>query len=323
LVLFLVAVCAATSPAWSGVSACTSAARCRAELVLADGGKLGYYGSGRLAPSDAVSRVVVVIHGDERNADDYYGYALVAAQSEQRLDDTLVLAPSFPAAADGPSPGEHFWSSNGWKVGDRSRDAGRVSSFTVMNELLAEICGRDAHLFPNLRTLVLAGHSAGGQFVGRYAAGGAGCASPAVEVRYLVMNPSSYLYVDGRRRSADGAAFVLPLAGCDDYDDYKYGLRDLNAYMRSVGPVEIRRRLFTRHTWFLGGSADTAKDPNLDTKCAAQLQGPNRLARFANYRDYAGLFADWTGARFVTVPRIGHSGREMLASEQARAIMFR
>ena len=51
-------------------------------------------------------------------------------------------------------------------------------------------------IFPNLKTVVVVGHSAGGQFVNRYAAGGAGCPNPLVEVRYVIMNPSSYLYVD-------------------------------------------------------------------------------------------------------------------------------
>jgi hypothetical protein len=322
LLLFFFAACAA-SPAWSRVAPCTAAASCRAELALAGGGKIGYYRSLPLASSDAVERAVVVVHGDERNADDYFSFAIAAARSERRLDDTLVLAPGFRAAGDNPSAGEHFWSSGGWKVGDRSRDAARVSSFAVMDDLLARICGRNARLFPRLRTAVIAGHSAGGQFVSRYVAGGAGCANPAVEVRYVVMNPSSYLYVDGRRRSAAGARFAAPASGCSDYDDYKYGLRELNAYMSDVGAAEIRRRLFTRRTWFVAGLTDTGTDSKLDVRCAAQLQGRNRLERFANYRDYAGLFPDWTGATFVTVPRTGHSGRRMLASEQARAIMFR
>jgi hypothetical protein len=171
--------------------------------------------------------------------------------------------------------------------------------------------------------VVIAGHSAGGQFVNRYLAGGAGCPNRAVEVRYLVMNPSSYVYADGRRRVEAGGAFVIPRTSCRSYDDYKYGLRELNGYMKRVGVPEIRRRLFTRHAWYLAGEADTRADRNLEQGCEARLQGPHRLGRYVNYRDYAGLFDDWTGARFSTVPGIGHSGSRMLASDAARKIMFR
>ena len=38
---------------------------------------------------------------------------------------------------------------------------------------------------------------------------------------------------------------------------------------------------------------------------------------------YAGLFDDWSGAVFQTIPGIGHSGAEMLMSEVTRRIIFR
>jgi hypothetical protein len=292
-------------------------------LALGTGGSLRYFRSLPLTRSEAVRRALVVVHGNSRNADDYFEYAIAAARLEQKLDDAIVLAPNFRTRKDAPAATEHYWSSSGWKVGNRSQDPKRVSSFAVMDELLARICSSGSPVFPNLGIVVIAGHSAGGQFVNRYLAGGAGCPNAAVEVRYLVMNPSSYLYVDGRRRPSARGPFVLPGDGCRDYDDYKYGLRELNAYMRRVTPAGIRRRLFTRQSWYLAGGADTGAGRSLDQGCEARLQGVNRLVRHANYRDYASLFEGWTGATFVVVPGIGHSGREMLASEAARRVAFR
>ncbi len=292
-------------------------------LALTTGGRIRLYRSLPLERSEAVLAALIVVHGNGRNADDYYDFATAAAKLERRLEDTLVLAPNFRTRDDRPAPGEHHWSSHGWKIGHRSLDAARISSFSVLDEILLRICSERSPMFPNLRTVVIAGHSAGGQFVNRYLAGGAGCPAASVEVRYLVMNPSSYLYVDGRRRAASSGPFDIPRSGCRDYDDYKYGLRDLNAYMRSVGTAGIRRRLFTRRAWYLAGTADTRAGRSLDQRCAARLQGENRLARHINYRDYAGLFPDWTGAVFLTVPGVGHSGREMLASDAARRAAFR
>lgn len=322
--LLVILVAAGTmASAFARSSPCTAAASCGDTLALAAGGNIRYFHSLPLTQNAAVRRALIVVHGNGRNADDYYDYAIAAAKLERQLDFAVVLAPNFRTRDDGPAPNEHYWSSHGWKGGDRSLGTNRISSFAVMDELLARICGSRSAVFPNLRVVVIAGHSAGGQFVARYVAGGAGCTNTAVEVRYLVMNPSSYLYVDGRRRAATGGLFETPRSSCDDYDDYKYGLRKLNWYMRRVGPGEIRRRLFTRKTWYIAGEADTGAGRSLDQSCEAMLQGANRLERYGNYRDYAALFEDWTGAEFLTVPGIGHSGRKMLKNEVTRRVIFR
>ncbi|MBW2422195.1 MAG: hypothetical protein JRH19_26930 [Deltaproteobacteria bacterium] len=302
--------------------ACTSARVCRDELVLSTGGSVRYYRTRPLSRDEAIQLAVIVVHGNRRDADRYYDDIVAAARAEERLRDTLLLAPSFRTLDDRPAPNEHYWSSHGWKIGNKSRDPKRVSSFTVMNELLAKVCSKKSLLFPNLETVVIIGHSAGGQFVNRYAAGAAGCSNSAVGVRYVVMNPSSYLYVDGRRRSENTDRFEVPGSGCREYDDYKYGLRDLNAYMKSVGADRIRTHLFQRRSYFLAGEEDTRLSGSLDTRCQANLQGPNRLARHENYRNYARLFEGWTGAVFLRVPGIGHDGGRMLMSETARRITF-
>ena len=58
---------------------------------------------------------------------------------------------------------------------------------------------RDRKRFPNLSQVVLAGHSAGGQFVNRYAAGGQARANQGVRLKFLVMKPSPYIYLDRKR----------------------------------------------------------------------------------------------------------------------------
>lgn len=314
---------AVASPPAAGDPPCTRSGSCRDQLRLSTGKEIPYYRSFPLSRNDAITRVAIVIHGNRRNADTYFDDTVAAATAEKRLHDSVVLAPNFRTRADEASPDGHYWSSGGWKIGHRSRDSTRISSFAVMNEVLARICAAESPVFPRLQTVVLIGHSAGGQFVNRYAAGGEGCPNPAVEVRYVVMNPSSYLYVDGRRRSASTGSFEVPDSSCPEYDDYKYGLRDLNSYMKSIGVARIRANLLSRRTWYLAGEEDTGGGGSLDTRCQANLQGPNRLARFRNYQHYTRLFEDWTGAVFQTVPGIGHSGEKMLMSQVVRHITFR
>ncbi len=320
--LVIVLALSVASPAWARSNACTSSKTCRDELILSTGGSIPYYRSLPLVRNNSVLRAVLVVHGNQRDADRYYDRAVAAAASESAFRGLVLLAPNFRTLQDHPASSEHYWSSHGWKIGNKSLDPKRVSSFAVMNELLAKVCSNEPAIFPKLQTVVIVGHSAGGQFVNRYVAGGAGCSNRAIEVRYVVMNPSSYLYVDNRRRPASTADFRPFNSGCRNYDDYKYGLVNLNSYMKRVGVETIRRRLFKRRTYYLAGQEDTTTGGSLDGRCEANLQGPNRLARFVNYRDYVQLFPKWTDAEFILVPGVGHDGGRMLGSDAARRIMF-
>lgn len=265
-----------------------------------------------------------MIHGNRRDPDRYFESLVAAAEREARLEDTLLLAPGFRAEKDEHGPRSTFWSRSGWKIGNRSKDPGRISSFTVVDELLGRICPVEARPFPALKVVVIVGHSAGGQFVHRYAAGGAGCPDAGVEVRYVVMNPSSYLYVDGRRQAGPDRTFRVPRLGCFGFDDYKYGVRDLNAYMEAVGVERIRENLARRRVFYLAGEKDdNPRSGSLDKSCEARRQGEHRLERFEHYRNYAALFEDWTGSIFRVVPGVGHSGGKMLLSEAAREALFR
>ena len=106
--------------------------------------------------------------------------------------------------------------------------------------------------------------------------------------------------------------FLLSYCFCDDC---MQGL--------GTGAEAIRDNLFTRSTWYMGGDEDTAISSSLDTSCSGNLQGENRYERYQNYRDYADRFDRWSGASFQSVPGVGHSSRQMLASEAVRQVVFR
>ena len=117
------------------------------------------------------------------------------------------MRPGFDSPAESAQSGELYWldgssSGHSWKQGDPSNTPGTaVSSFEVMDHLLSMVTDRAR--FPNLRVITLIGHSAGGQYVQRYAAGTQAPASFA-EHRFVfvVANPSSYLYLNGQRPRA-------------------------------------------------------------------------------------------------------------------------
>lgn len=323
---FLFTGCIAAGALPARPSPCVESSQCRDVLVHKAGGIVPFFRSSPLEFNSAIERAIIVVQGNRRDADHYYDALVSAVRLEadapHRFSNTLLLAPNFRALKDDPAPNELYWSSHGWKIGNKSRDSKRISSFAVMDDFLTRLCSKTPNLYPNLTTLVIVGHSAGGQFINRYVAGGAACGKSAVEVRYVVMNPSSYLYIDDRRKLQDGGSFGSPAPGCSKYDEYKYGLRDLNTYMKRVGERRLREQLFHRRTYYVAGSEDNRLGGALDRRCQANLQGPNRLARHAIYREYVALFDDWTGASFYTVPGVGHKGERMLQSPIVRELIL-
>lgn len=286
-----------------------------------------YCGNGAIGSDTAVRRLVMVVHGSNRNACDYAGWALEAATEAGELHGTLVVAPRFTTGDDLTTGLEDtlYWSKGGWKSGSNSLASPhprpfRVPSFTVVDEMIAQAKAT----LPNLEHVVVAGHSAGGQFTNRYAAG----ASVTSGTRFVVANPSSYLYLDSRRW--DGTSFHLldesALAACPGVDNYKYGLQNLYAYMRAVGVDGLRAQYGARTVHYLLGERDTSTtSSSLDTTCSARWQGPNRLERGLRYHEYLGTFYGGDvheRHRLAVVPGVAHDARAMLTSDAGREALF-
>ncbi|KAL3802511.1 hypothetical protein HJC23_012530 [Cyclotella cryptica] len=138
-----------------------------------------------------------------------------AAQLE---DEYLVIAPWFLAPQDGePETSSSLpflkWDddkpiSHTFRYGAESTQVGAggsgsitISSFAAMDALLETLCTK--RRFPNLERIVIAGHSAGGQFVHRWGlSSNSWCFNEDdshPSVRLVAANPRSYSYLDGRR----------------------------------------------------------------------------------------------------------------------------
>jgi hypothetical protein len=199
--------------------------------------------------------------------------------------------------------------------------AARVSSFEVLDLLIAEIS--TPNRYPDLRDIVVAGHSAGGQFVHRYAAGTRADQDPSlaergVRVRYVVANSSSYLYMVP-------VDYGPSFSACDGVDEYKYGLNDLNTYMRAVGAEAIQASYPRKDVTILLGRLDhAALDPSKDDSCEGLAQGAHRLNRGIRFvralDDYYG--AGNHDTRVAIVPGVGHSASGIFASPDGRRALL-
>jgi len=280
-----------------------------------------------------ISRAVVVVHGAHRDADNAYNDVRAAAATAGTAElTTLIVAPQFLTEGDiiaHDLPAEYlYWHCGGWKKGNLSLDwpdhprPVRVSSFSVMDTLVERL----AALNPNLQTIVLAGHSSGGQFVQRYAAGNQAHdtikVQHGVNMEYVVSNVGSYMYLSPERRTpGTTASFSLPapdvVQACPDYNEFKYGLEALNSYMGAVGAVGLADQYKRRQVTLLLGDEDTdTSDPLVDQTCPAELQGAHRFERGSVFYDYLGhLWAgDYGLHRKAVVAGVNHDPVRMYAS---------
>jgi pimeloyl-ACP methyl ester carboxylesterase len=313
----------ATTAAPVDPAACTATAQCAARLQIGAGVYLPLYTTYSLQTgSTKVRHALIIIHGADRNADTYFGTGVTAAQQSGRFSETIVIAPHFQKIEDGPRADEPYWTESGWKQGHLSVTGGptpRVSSYTSLDRIIAMLA--DQERFPELRTVAVAGHSAGGQVVHRYAAGSqAGNNVAHLTIRYIVTNPSTYLYLGPER--AAGSGFAEPdINACPDYDSWHMGLNGMNTYMNAVPVNIVREQLTQRDVVILLGSADTGS-AQLDVSCGANLQGEHRYDRGLRLMQYMDALHPGHEHSVTVVPDVGHSSRNMFTSAGGRSALF-
>ena len=283
------------------------------EQLVFKGNKFSYFTSHNLfAAQPNIERVVLTIHGSERNADTYYKSIEAMAKKNSVADKTLILSPHFKMSFDTLVPGEFTWDWEGWLRGDEAQNNADVSSFALMDYIISLLASPVN--FPSLKEIVLTGHSAGGQFVQRYAAGtDIDKLYSFIGFRFVVTNPGSYLYLTDKRP-------VNPGIECN-YNDYKYGLNRLNRYMGNSSVEEIRKRYISKSIVYFVGDKDTRSD-DIDQDCPARFQGINRLERAKLFSSQ--LQQDFPSARhlFFTAPGIAHTQYGMYTSEIGQKILF-
>lgn len=278
-----------------------------------------YFGTSSLERDASATRAIIVVHGVLRDADYYYDTGVIAADAAHHLDDTLVIAPQFVEKGDltghAVAPRTLYWDSK-WPGGSDALSPAPISTYDVFDAIIARLS--DPLRFPKLRAIVVAGHSAGGQIVQRYAVVGKARQledGARVSVRFIVSNPSSYFYFTDWR--------PLPPRDCPDFDAWRYGLRGAPRYVTgAVG--ELEAQYVKRHAMYLMGAADTnPNEEDLDRTCGGEAQGPYRFARAKYFIAYIGRrHPHGTAQRYAFVGGVGHDNRRMFTSACGIAAIF-
>lgn len=349
LLLFVIAFAPAyaATPCLQATSACT-------EWVTIAGGpsrSMIYRTYSLDTANPQITRALIMIHGTNRDADNYYRNALASAFLGGALEDTVVIAPRIAShdrgCNDNLAPNEVSYSCGGdsWRSGGTSTTNDKITSFDFIDEVLRKLASRKA--FPNLKHIVVAGHSAGGQFVNRYEMANQIHETLGVPVSYVVANPSSYAYPDNTRPTAAdwpvsaGAPGYFPTAenpraaatpgpvfrpfgdgrNCTTYDQWPYGFEHRSGYTARLTDDQLKKQLASRPTTYLVGELDILPLGGFDSSCAAMAQGPTRLARGIAFAKFVSSKLD-AKVEATIVPECGHNARCMFTDEKSLPILF-
>ncbi len=255
--------------------------------------KVYYY---RPAVVTATTPVWFIMHGTERNADEYRDY-FVRFAAEQRA---LVVAPKFDAP-NWPGTAGYNLGNISKSATDLTPQAERDWSFSKIEPLFDYIT---KVLEPTIaaKSYSMFGHSAGAHFVHRY----------------LIWKPQARVNL---AIAANAGWYTLPHFRDARYQhDWPYSLSNAPLSGMTVHPdkdfpaanleAALRRRMIV-----LLGDHDINRDEYLSTSPAAEAQGTNRFQRGQYFFSKAESEAAARGVEFgwalQIVPGVGHSGSQM------------
>ena len=234
--------------------------------------------------------IVMVFHGDERNAIDYRDIWVNASNQF----GFMVFSPEFTNA---DFPGSSYIIGNVYQDGNyptsQTLNNENIWTFSIIEPLFGFIKTNSGS---NALTYDMFGHSGGGQFVHRFV-----LLKPNARYNKAIAANSGWYTV------SDGVA------------NFPYGI--MNCPITSIQP----NNYFGRQLYITVGALDNnSSDSSLRHNTASDLQGLNRLERahyfFSNSQSYAQKMNSEFNWQFRVVPNSGHDATKM--SNDAVPILF-
>ena len=300
------------------------------------------YGSYPLdQPNSAIRRALIMVHGASRNPDHYFETAMAAAFLAGAVENTIVLSPRFPVSGDKLAENEVIWT-GAWRSGGVSPSHSTITSFDFLDEMIRRLA--DKRVFPKLTTIVVAGHSAGGQVTTRYSMASKVHNTPGVTISYVVANPSTYAWPvverplptgNGDPKDADKEALgatgekvnlnftfgAFDSTRAPNFNRWPSGLDSLSGYTAGMTAEQLRKNLVSRPVTYLLGQVDVLPLGGFDSSPNAMAQGPTRRARGEAFFKYV---TETMGAKHeaIIVSECGHNDRCMYTTNKVFPVIF-
>ena len=321
----------------------TKPSSCTENVTVRPGSKhiLVYRNRSLTARNDTVTRALIVVHGAGGPARWEFRSILASAFLTGNLETTVIVAPHFAtndgsACTDSLTITELNWNCDialgDWRIGGRARNDSAMSSFDAMDAILLEVTNKA--VFPNLKSVVVAGHSAGGQFVALYRAVNRIHERLGVPTFYVAANASSYPYLDDRRpvvlvpppTDAGGMErfeFRQFDAGiCSNYASWPFGISNRTGYAARMSDSALKAQAASRPITILVGQLDVNTPTGFFGTCAPMAQGRSRQARGLAFAQYLTEFNRQGPNKVIVVEDCGHDARCVFTSDDALPALF-
>ncbi|KAH7040965.1 uncharacterized protein B0I36DRAFT_344618 [Microdochium trichocladiopsis] len=330
---------------------------CDSEDARADLSLLNYMSlnkDGERPDPKKLMRAVIAVHGWNRDPWNYHAALLLAlAKAEAQdpaksLGTVAVIAPYFPNGddkgigypwdEDGESVADRayspalVWWASAWSAGAVNNyppETKTVSSFAVLDQIVQYFGNLER--FPNMRQIIVAGHSLGGQTVQRYVAVGKTRQElgVTVPVDYWIGDPNSFVWLNETR--------PFPVDACSDFDNYREGFTGYEAYgaehtgqpmnynleLVSQGSEAIIKNFQDKPVHWARATRDLGDHP--DDGCGPYTQGKDRNERFfAFIRQFPPSCTSQSAEACDTVDFVdaSHDAPALFADESGLARLF-
>ena len=288
--------------------------------IQMNGKVFSFYSSSNITTYDKlIERAIITIHGSTKNGDTYYKSVSRMAKKLGVESTTFVLSPNFKESSDQRLQNELTYRPwQDWWIGENSIEGSKTSSFAVIDNIIKKFSNKK--IFPNLKTIVITGHSAGGHLTQRFALGSrVEDEISGVKIKYVVANPGTYAYLNNKRPTGTRGQFIIPRnPGCY-YNHYKYGLEKRNQYMSRDSKSTMITRYLKRNIVYLLGEQDLG---DVEQSCEARLQGRTRFERGVQFKEHLDVYFPENLHKIVTIPGVGHTQYGMYTSELGSEVLF-
>ena len=217
-----------------------------------------------------------------------------------------------------------------------------LSSFDFMDDIIRRLA--DKKTFPNLTKIVVAGHSAGGQFVNRYEMSNRIHGTSGVSISYVVANPSTYAWPtalrplpvgnadpskadkeavgpNGTKVNSDFTFGPFDASKVPAFNQWPMGLEKRSGYTAEMSDADLKKNLVDRPTTYLLGQVDILPLGGFDSSAVAMAQGPTRRARGEAFVKF---ITDSLGAKpkVMIVDECGHNDRCIFTTSAVLPAIF-
>lgn len=266
-----------------------------------------------------LTSAVIVMHGVNRNSDDYFNWMTTTLEAMELDESTVLLAPSFKISSEAAT-NELYWNSSEWREGANSKEGLAISSFEVVDELITQLSNKDH--FPVLEKIIVTGHSSGALYTHAYSAANTiDDNSGQIEITYVVANSQYFYYPSDERVNESNDQLYTP-TGCGTFNFWPLGYNSVPEYVSQTSEVDLNNQFNSREIIYLLGNG-TAADPSLNTTdCSATLLGSSRFNRGSNMFTYMELkFPGTHTHQKYLVEGIGHDGQGMYQSDEFKTLL--